>query len=269
MPDTQARAPSAALDDQVVDAADHGQAVAEARHQVGDAGGVVGLLLDGGDGGRFQQFGHHVRRQVHAIAARVVVEQDLEARGLRHAAVEGDRLACVGLIGQAGKHHQAIHAQFLGFAGVGGGARRAGFRQPGDDRHAAAHRFQRGAQHGQLFLGRELGVLAHHAHHHDAADAIGDQAFQPGADGVGVQRSGFSLVVTAGKTPFHWMAMCAPWAMGKKAGGNSVRIVVTLYWIQFGEVCLHSMKSPVPPAKCCHGIIWNRYRERTGILDPI
>ena len=153
MPDTQARAPSAALDDQVVDAADHGQAVAEARHQVGDAGGVVGLLLDGGDGGRFQQFGHHVRRQVHAIAARVVVEQDLEARGLRHAAVEGDRLACVGLIGQAGKHHQAIHAQFLGFAGVGGGARRAGFRQPGDDRHAAARRFQRGAQHGQLSSG--------------------------------------------------------------------------------------------------------------------
>ena len=241
MPDTQARAPSAALDDQVVDAADHGQAVAEARHQVGDAGGVVGLLLDGGDGGRFQQFGHHVRRQVHAIAARVVVEQDLEARGLRHAAVEGDRLACVGLIGQAGKHHQAIHAQFLGFAGVGGGARRAGFRQPGDDRHAAAHRFQRGAQHGQLFLGRELGVLAHHAHHHDAADAIGDQAFQPGADGVGVQREiRFQLGGDGGENAFPLDGhVCAPGRWGRKQaeiryeswllyiGSNSARYACT------------------------------------------
>ena len=68
-----------AFQNQVVHPAHYRQAIAETGDQIGYAGRVVGLFLDGDDGRRFQQFGHHVRRQVDAELAEDVAH-DLRRR---------------------------------------------------------------------------------------------------------------------------------------------------------------------------------------------
>ncbi|MNL16877.1 hypothetical protein D3C87_1379380 [compost metagenome] len=165
--------------------ADHdGIAVAQFVDDVGDASRIRRALLQGHDVRHVRQTLQVGVGQRDPVHGRIVVEHDGQAAGRRHGAEVGLKLLSRGHVDHGRQHHQGVHADGLGVPGVGLGARRGHFADPGDDRHAAIGDLDRRLQHGALFLGLQRVVFADRAHDDDAVDAVLDQAVQHLLGGV-------------------------------------------------------------------------------------
>ncbi len=99
-------------------------------------------------------------------------------------------------VNHRGQHHQTIHPDALGVAGISYRARGREFGDAGNDRHFATDDFDGGTEHGALLVGAQRVVLPDCAQQDQAMHSIAHQRGLHGLRGgeihlqVGVELSG-------------------------------------------------------------------------------
>src|SRR5262249_43173582 len=131
-----------ALENQVIDAAEDIEAVAEGVVEVGDATDVAGLFLYSHDLGNLRQPFEGRNVHIDLVGDGVVVDHDRQAAG-GDGLVPLDGLAAVGTIGEAGEDHQAFGAELSVVLRSSYGVLRGELGEPGEQRHAAGDGFPR------------------------------------------------------------------------------------------------------------------------------
>jgi hypothetical protein len=186
-----------AFEDEIVDAGEDEEAIADGVVEVGDAADVFGGFLDGDDGGGIGEFGEHGGGDIDAVADGIVVNHDGEVGGGGDGLVVGDGFARVGFVDHAGEDHETVDAGFFGvggeLAGEGGGV----FGDAGEDGEAAVDVIDGGLEELDFFVVGEGAIFADGAEHDEAVDTGIDHGVEVG-EGAGEVEGLLRVIVDVG-----------------------------------------------------------------------
>ncbi|KGC40069.1 hypothetical protein DO73_4433 [Burkholderia pseudomallei] len=181
------RANGDALDDDVVEAREQHEAIADRVAQVDEAARVARRILEADDVLAVLQRDQHVGRHVVPVDRRVVVDHHRQIGARRDRAKVRGRLVRLRGVDERGHHHHAVHAHALRLAH--GVARELGreLRDAGDHGHLAARRVARRFDHRELLGRAERRVLAHRAADDEARHAVVHQVLHDAVRRVDIE----------------------------------------------------------------------------------